>query len=378
MKRERAVALVRRDDVPSMRTIVVDGVEHWLGHVKDFTRNAALADFLPKDNRVSMAWVRLEAGERLDEHVHPVDSMILMCDGGTKTLGDVSDVMNAGDVLLVPQGRPHGFIGLPPDGFWGLSLQFDSRGLYEDIQDPWATFGARDSGVPAGEGGIADQLLSRNLEYAERFDKHRLFAMVHNGLLSKPEARSRFLDCFQIWSNHFQKMVLARVMTLQHAAFEELAWLHLIEELGHNRELATSRASLRPVFDPVLEASCAWFPWKTALISDAAKVVLIHLVVEASAISFYKHIRPFMAGDETGRHFDAHSVADDGHAEMGYAFLRKLALQDGQSLFDIQRQGWAMLMTVMGRIADLVVHHPGTGPVRVDQEHRDADDLVEV
>src|SRR6185437_4850373 len=132
------VKLVRRDDIPSMRTVVVNGVEHWLGHVKDFKKHGELTNFLPKDDRVSMAWVRLEAGEELDEHTHPVESMILMCEGGATTTGDVCDQMNAGDVLIVPPGKRHGFIGAQPNGFWGLSMQFDSRGLYEDITDPWA------------------------------------------------------------------------------------------------------------------------------------------------------------------------------------------------------------------------------------------------
>ena len=40
---------------------------------------------------------------------------------------------------------------------------------------------------------------------------------------------------------------------------------------------------------------------------------------------------------------------------MGYDFLRKVTSADWQSLFDIQREGWSMLMAVMGRVADLVV-----------------------
>ena len=102
-KEDGSVELVRRDDVPSMRTIVVDGVEHWLGHVKDFTKNTNLAEFLPKDNRISMAWVRLEAGEELTPHVHPVPSMILIVEGSAGTTGDKHAVMNAGDALLVPR-----------------------------------------------------------------------------------------------------------------------------------------------------------------------------------------------------------------------------------------------------------------------------------
>ena len=364
------VELVKRDDVPSMRTIVVNGVEHWLGHVKDFTKNSSLAEFLPKDNRISMAWVRLEAGEELTPHVHPVPSMILIVEGSARTTGDKHAVMNAGDALLVPQRRPHGFIGLPPNGFWGLSIQFDSRGLYEDIEDPWATFLANEKTGDAA-GSQIEQLFKKNEEFMERFDKHRLFVLVRNGLLKDPVARRKFLDCFQVWSNYFQKMVLNRVVTLQNPAFEDLAWLHLLEELGHNRDLAKSRADLQPVFDPVLEGVCSWFSSKVGVISDVEKVVLVHLVVEASAVFFYKHVQPAMADIAKG-HFDKHKSDDEAHVAMGYDFLRNITSADWPRLFEIQRQGWGMLMAVMGRVADLVVHTSGqvdTGDARQDTEH---------
>ncbi|WP_445497282.1 cupin domain-containing protein [Photorhabdus sp. SF281] len=357
MKKLSDIMLVKRDEIPSMRTIEVDGVEHWLGHVKDFMKNKSLVNFLPGDNRISMAWVRLEAGEELNEHIHPVESMILMCEGGAHTTGEIKVDMNAGDILLVPPGRLHGFKGMTPNGFWGLSIQFDSRGLYEDITDPWAVFYPEMKSEKVGDKNIAEQLFQLNEKYMDRFDKHRLFALVRKGLLKNPEAKKRFLDCFQVWSNHFQKMVLARVITLQDPKFEELAWLHLIEELGHNRILSKSRTDLRIVFDPVLESTSAWFPWKMNSISDIEKVVLVHLVVEASAIFFYKHIQPEMASTATGGHFDIHTITDDQHMAMGYAFLRNISLGDGERLFEIQRQGWSVLMSIMGRIADLVVHN---------------------
>ena len=350
------VTLVRRDDIPSMRTVVVDGIEHWLGHVKDFTKSAPLTKFLPKDNRISMAWVRLEAGERLDEHIHPVESMILMCEGGARTLGDVKATMKAGDILLVPPGKPHGFIGMPPAGFWGLSLQFDSRGLYEDMSDPWATF-ASDTGPSDRHGSVVEQLFLRNEAYMERFDKHRLFAMVRNGLLDDASAKRRFLDCFQVWSDYFQKMVLTRAVTARQKGFEDLAWQHLLEELGHNQSLAKSRDDLQPVFDPLLEDTCSWFASRMEHIGEAEKVVLSHVVVEASATFFYKHVQPALASTAVQGHFELHSEVDNSHVAMGYDFLRTLSISDGHSLFEIQHQGWAMLMAVMARIADLTVHH---------------------
>lgn len=88
MKKLTEVTLVKRNDIPSIRTIEVNGVEHWLGHVKDFMKQPHLLNFLPDDKRVSMAWVRLEAEEELEPHIHPVESMILLCEGGARTVGN--------------------------------------------------------------------------------------------------------------------------------------------------------------------------------------------------------------------------------------------------------------------------------------------------
>ncbi len=355
MKELTCVTHVKRNDIPSMRTVEVNGVEQWLGHVKDFTKNEYLIDFLPDDNRISMAWVRLESGEELQVHTHPVESMILLCEGSAETTGDVQTSMEAGDALLVPPGRLHGFKGGAPNGFWGLSIQFDSRGLYEVIEDPWAIF-ITELSENMYNGNVTEQLFARNDGYMERFDKHRLFALANKGLLDSKVARKRFLDCFQVWSNYFQKMVLSRVTTLNDSNYEELAWQHLIDELGHNRELAKSRSNLEHIFDPVLEAACSWFSFKMNTLTDIEKVVLVHLVVEASATYFYKHISPAMQDTDHQKHFTIHSAIDDDHVKMGYDFIRNCNITDAKSLFDIQHKGWSMLMTVMNRIVDLTVH----------------------
>jgi hypothetical protein len=199
--------------------------------------------------------------------------------------------------------------------------------------------------------------------------------LIRNGLLKDPVARRKFLDCFQVWSNYFQKMVLNRVVTLQNPVFEELAWAHLVEELGHNRDLAKSRPDLQTVFDPILEGVCSWFSSKVGVISDLEKVVLVHLVVEASAVFFYKHVQPAMGTNTAKNHFDKHKADDEAHVAMGYDFLRKVTSADWPRLFEIQRQGWAMLMAVMGRVADLAVHT--SGQLDASEPKQDAQHVVE-
>jgi hypothetical protein len=172
-------------------------------------------------------------------------------------------------------------------------------------------------------------------------------------------------------------MVLNRVVTLQNPLFEELAWLHLVEELGHNRDLAKSRGDLQPVFDPILEAVCSWFPSKIGMLSDLEKVVLVHLVVESSALFFYKHVQPAMETSGTKNHFDSHKAGDEAHVQMGYDFLRQVSSADWPRLFEIQRQGWAMLMAVMGRVADLVVHTSGQVDDSAPQPRKEVQHVVE-
>jgi quercetin dioxygenase-like cupin family protein len=358
MLESKLVTLVRRDAIPSMRTIEVNGVEHWLGHVKDFTKHESMQAFLPKDNRISMAWVRLEAGEQLDEHIHPVDSMILICEGGAQTLGDVETVMTAGDALLVPPTRPHGFIGAEPAGFWGLSIQFDSRGLYENIEDPWATFHQDEAYLVQHADNIVDKLFQTNDKFKDRFDKHRLFALVKKGLLQEPAAKQRFLDCFQVWSNHFQKMVFFRYLTSNSRRHTDIAWEHLVEEFGHNKALESSRLQQTDIFDPILEATSSWFSSAMQRLSDMQKLVLVHLVVEASATIFYRHLAPEMSADTSSAHFHSHEADDHHHVKMGYDHIRRHTpeLQEAEQLFKIQEQGWSMLMAVMSRITDLVVY----------------------
>jgi hypothetical protein len=133
---------------------------------------------------------------------------------------------------------------------------------------------------------------------------------------------------------------------------------------------------LQPVFDPILEGVCSWFASKVGMISDIEKVVLVHLVVEASAVFFYQHVQPAMGTNQAKSHFDKHKSDDEAHVAMGYDFLRNVTSADWPRLFEIQRQGWAMLMSVMGRVADLVVHTSGQLDTNDEQPQQVAEPIA--
>jgi quercetin dioxygenase-like cupin family protein len=132
--------VIARDEIPTLSTIVVDGEEKNLGILKDFSRHPAVAAFIPDDARLAMSWVRLEPGEVLDTHVHPIKSMIVVAEGHGRTRGDLEADFTDGDIILIPPGAHHGFAGAGDHGFWALSIQFELRGLYEDPSNPLAEF----------------------------------------------------------------------------------------------------------------------------------------------------------------------------------------------------------------------------------------------
>jgi len=134
------IAIVSRSEIPAISEIMEHGELHSLGEQRDFRRHPLLNEFIPQQARLSMAWVRLRAGEILAPHRHPTASLLL-CTGGCGIVLELPDrVISLGDAVLVPAGSTHGFKGLEPSGIEGLSIQFEDRGLYEDPSKPRVEF----------------------------------------------------------------------------------------------------------------------------------------------------------------------------------------------------------------------------------------------
>ncbi len=340
------VTIIRRGDLPTLRSIVIDGEEHALGIHKDFRKSELLAAFIPENARISMAWVHLGAGEQLDPHEHPIETMIVMCQGTGRIIGDLEAELGEGDVVAIPRGRKHGFVGSGPGGYWALSIQFEARGLYERPGEALVEFDSSQRAL--------DELLARNQQLMEDHKANDLFTLVLGGEVRDPEVRGKLLDTIQIWSRHFQRVVMSRLVFHSEPKFAALAREHLDGEYGHDVNLERSRdGALRPVWDPILEACAAWFPARMLSLDDAEKTVLVHLVLEGGANVFHKVAHPIMESYKETNHFAVHSLEDDGHLEMGIELLRGLDAAAYQRLARVQREGWDMLNALCARMAAL-------------------------
>jgi mannose-6-phosphate isomerase-like protein (cupin superfamily) len=339
------VTIVGRDDIPALTSVVVDGVEHSLGILKDFRRHRHVAAFLPEDARLSLSWVRLEVGEKLEIHVHSVDSMIVVGHGNGMVLGDLEAPFSDGDIILIPRGRRHGFEGAGSDGFWALSTQFEDRGLYERPNEPLVKF--------ESENGLVE-LLSRNRRYCEEHRANPIFNFVTSERIADPERRRRFLSCVQVWSNYFQKAVMGRTVFTDHPGYAALFRRHLDDEYGHDTGLAKDRGpEASTVWDPVLEGISSWFITKMLSLDNLEKLVLVHLVLEDAGSTFHGVAGPAMAQFGETSYFALHSKDDDAHVRMALQALEGQEKSTYDHLMEIQRQGWDMLNTLCARMVEV-------------------------
>lgn len=335
------ISIIRRRELPEIRSIVIGGAEHSLGIHKDFRKSEVLARFIPEDARLALAWVHLGPGERLDPHQHPIETMIVMCQGTGRMLGELETEVAEGDVVVIPRGKQHGFVGTGA-GYWALSVQFEARGLYEK---PGAALVDFD--------GYAD-LVRRNEQFMEDFKSNEVFALVEGGEVENKAVRAKLLDTIQIWSRHFQRVVMSRVVFGSNPRFDAIAREHLAEEYGHDTNLEQSRGgALRPVWDPLLEACSAWFPAKMLSLDDVEKTVLVHLVLEGSSTVFHRVAHPIMDAFNETKHFAVHDTEDGDHLAMGLDLLRGLDHETYVRLGRILREGWDMMNALNTRMAIL-------------------------
>lgn len=196
---------------------------------------------------------------------------------------------------------------------------------------------------------IINRLILDNEIYKERFKKNKLFKIRLDNNLQK----DKFLNYFQIWSNEFQKMVLARVVFSEQKEFTKLAWEHLLDEFGHNIELSKDRKSNIEIEDAVFEALGSWFTLKMMTLGDSERTVLVHLVVESCATIFYEKLGAiFLNCEKSGKHFKTHTHLDHEHEQMGIDLLKRLNINDS-ALLAIQKKGWNIIEALFTRLADI-------------------------
>lgn len=342
------VRVFHRDDIPEINSIQLYDSPKDLGIVKNLRSIDEISNFIPENSRLSTSWVRLKKGQKLDVHTHPIDSFYIITEGEAHLLGELEGkTVKSGDVILIPKNCKHGFIGAGKDGYWGLSIQFEIRGLYEDVDKPLVNFEKNNR-----KENFFDKLLSKNSCFLKRFQKNKVFDALKN-IERNTEKRKIFLDYFQIVSDHFQKMVLLRSALCDTDKHESIFWKHLEEEFGHQNLLRNSRKDFQERNDPVLEALCVWFTHKMATLDNYEKHFLVQCVIEEAGAEFYKNSYTTFLDLEIS-HFDTHLELDAAHAQHKINLLNSINQEQYENLLKLQKKAWDTIEAQYERLAILI------------------------
>jgi hypothetical protein len=198
-------------------------------------------------------------------------------------------------------------------------------------------------------------LLEVNQTYIDEYKHCALMQLIQSPDMEQKLTRERLLDCIQILSDYFQRTVMLRNALCDHHRFMPVTQAHLREEFEHNIDLKKDREFRPAIWDPILEATSAWFAWKMLTLDNEEKTLLIHLVLESSANIFFSTAHQIMQKHGETNYFGIHAAVDSEHEEMGIKLLANLTTDKYDRLMEVQEQGWGMINAACNRIALLTL-----------------------
>lgn len=198
-------------------------------------------------------------------------------------------------------------------------------------------------------------LIAHNTALFERHKRLRVFQMFTDGTLDDPEKREMFFACLQVFARHFQTILFARQAHCTDERYAALFRRHLHEEVGHDDILRKDRGRSEEVWDPVLEATTAWFISRMSMLDNVDKLVIVHLVLESSGAYMGAVSKAPMRRLGSADYFGLHDEIDDSHVTIALEPLRRQPPETIERLMVVIEQAWRMLDTHADRMAALVL-----------------------
>ena len=333
---------ISRDEIKSLHNVEVDKEEKNLGIVKNFRSNELLNKLLP--DFFSAAWVHLDNKEELSLHQHIEKSLILITNGEGVALNGKEELnLKTGDGVYVPTNALHGFRG-KNQGFWGLSIQFQAQSLYEDQTKPRVKFLSP-----------FEKLKAVNEMKYQQLSELDIFKIPKEEFVNNPELKIRLLDCLQVISDNFQRLMFARVALTNDNKYKSVFMEHLLEELNHDTELNAERGKDAPkMWDPILEASTSWFNYQNQIVDDPKRVLMVSMVLEKCATKFYGNFANVLEGELSSKHIENHCEADPHHENLGLDLIEDLCEYRLEEFIDFINQAWIMMHLYIQRKGEII------------------------
>jgi len=200
-----------------------------------------------------------------------------------------------------------------------------------------------------------EKLIAHNTALLERHKRHRVFQMFSDGTLDDPTQRETFFACVQVFARHFQTILLTRQAHCADERYGALFQRHFREEIGHDDILAKDRGRSDEVWDPVLEATTAWFISRMTILDNIEKLAIVHLVLESSGAYMGAASKAPMRRLGSADYFGLHDEVDDSHVTIAIEPIRRQPPETIARLMIVIEQAWRMLDTYVDRVVALVL-----------------------
>jgi quercetin dioxygenase-like cupin family protein len=332
-------SVISRENIPVIKTVEVNNEVHNLGELRDFRWSDQLRAFMPEAKEISVSWVKLDQGEALAPHLHPIQSMMIVYSGSGQLTGDLCRSIAKDDVVVVPAGCAHGFVG-GPGGLWALSIQF-GEGLYTRPEKARVVFVEDVQTLPA--------LATYAAERLSTFSRGAIFSLLDDGTLSAPVGRAFFLDAIRLLLARYDSLLIARQATCRDEKFESAFRSHL-----------RARASLQAIVsvnvpgrrDSVLEAFLDWFSHQMYVLDNAEKAAITYLVLEPAAQAYWRHGEGLLA-QHLGHKPASPAIGGSQSLATYLELLRNESAETYGRLRQIVQEAWDMLEAMTDRLVQL-------------------------
>jgi mannose-6-phosphate isomerase-like protein (cupin superfamily) len=325
---DREIRIVPFDAVPRIQQIEQDGAIHILGELRDFRWSEPLRAFMPDPDEFSVSWVELAPDEILQPHTHPIQTMLVIYAGSGAVIGDLRRPLTKGDIVVVPPGCAHGFVG-GPDRLKALSIQF-GQGLYSDPGHAHVVF--------SGEGSGFEALARYNESRFEAYQR-AIFGLLSDGTLDDPGRRRIHLGNLRRWLVGYAQALVA----FQASAPPDV--------------LADSRLEALPILpspgegDPLLEALSDWFAYRVRVLDFHEKAALLHLALGQAIAGYFRRAASALGESELPALLER--LAPTRGMEPTLRLLRGQTTDDHARLQRILGEAWDTLGAMNDRMAAL-------------------------
>lgn len=333
--RRRRPSVTRRSSLVSVSHADVAGKAYELGALADWSWHGGLRESFVMEKGVHPSWVSLGPGQRLVDHRHPMDSMIVICSGSVFLTGAVQSLCVAGDVIEVPAGSLHGFRCGVGQTFHGLSIQPGDRGIYTDGSTPSVAFSTEAAALRVAT------LQAEAETRLEDFKAHAALAFLKHKSSWDAEV-DRFFAGFALWSCEFQKLVTLRQKLDLGTPLQRLADWHFAEEVGHDRLLELRCTTVRPETKAALDET---FQRLTAIFEAATpleRAGAMHTAIETSATYFYQALGSLGSDPSLKNHVAPHAH-DDVHADAVGPYFHAASAEELVGAWEVVLATWEQI-----------------------------------